>query len=239
MPTLSFRRSGYEILSILAETPIAGATSLDRISPVVRMPTIAPNKGAPSLVLLLWLMLAVSMAGNPTGTWLCTLRLRITHTNGAEILHSCRTTLRRSLICRTRVHWPSGLRFTRMLTGCAFCQERTLCLLSERTPSNADANPTCAALHTIAGMGNFVRTAHMGEEVRVAMKGYLTTLKSQMATIAELMQCQALSPSASPSNSASLSRGIEGGASCGCDATGAACSGTAPCERRAGVQMKV
>ena len=111
-----------------------------------------------------------------------------------------------------------------MLSGCASLSE----------PSTGDETPTCAALNTIAVMGNFVRTAHMDEEVRVALKGYLTTLKSQMATIAELKQCQALMPSAPPSNSASLPSGIEGGASCGCDATGAAFSGTVPCERRAG-----
>ncbi len=112
------------------------------------------------------------------------------------------------------------MRCWRVLTGCAF-------VLSERTPSTADANPTCAALHTIAGMGNFVRTVHMEEEVRVTLKGFLTTLKSQMATIAELKQCQALMPSAPPSNSASLPGGIEGGSSCGCDATQTACAGIA------------
>ena len=82
-----------------------------------------------------------------------------------------------------------------MLSGCA--------CLPELTPSTGDETPTCAALNTITGMGNFVRTAHMDEEVRVALKGYLTTLKSQMATIAELKQCQALIPSAPPPNSAS------------------------------------
>ena len=83
-----------------------------------------------------------------------------------------------------------------MLSGCAF--------LSELTPSTGDETPTCAALNTITGMGNFVRTAHMDEEVRVALKGYLTTLKSQMATIAELKQCQALTP---PSNGTNLPSG--------------------------------
>jgi hypothetical protein len=52
------------------------------------MPTVAPSKGAPSLVLLLRLVLAVSMAGGVGTLWLRTLRLRITHTDGADILHS-------------------------------------------------------------------------------------------------------------------------------------------------------
>ena len=85
-------------------------------------------------------------------------------------------------------------------------------------------------------MGNFVRTVHMDEEVRATLKGFLTTLKSQMGTIAELKQCQALTWSAPPSNSASLPSWIEGGSPCGCDATQTACRGTARVSDARGVQ---
>jgi hypothetical protein len=143
-----------------------------------------------------------------------------THTDGADVLHSVPYYLAPLFALSDGCTGLSDLRCARVLTGCAFVS-------SERTPGTADAKPTCAAMHTIAGMGNFVRTVHLDEEVRVTLQGFLTTLKSQMATIAELKQCQALTWSASPSNSASLPSGIEGGASCGCDATRAACSGTA------------
>ncbi len=148
------------------------------------------------------------------------LAFAITQTDGADILNSVPHYLAPLFDVSDESSLGGAAWCTRVLTGHAF-------VLSERTPSTADANPTCAVLHTIAGMGNFVRTVHVDEEVRGTLKGFLTTLKSQMATIAELKQCQALTPSAPPSNGASLPSGIEGGSSCGCDATRTACTCTA------------
>jgi hypothetical protein len=168
----------------------------------------------------------------PVGTlWLRTVRLHHAHKWCRYPSQCAAPPCAAFLFVGLGVTRPSGLRSTRVLTGCAF-------VLSERTPSTTDANPTCAALHTIAGMGNFVRTVHMDEEVRVTLKDFLKTLKSQMATIAELKQCQALTPSVPPSNSASLPRGIEGGSPCDCDANQAACTGTAHVRDARGLQTK-
>ena len=87
-----------------------------RFQQVLSMPTAAPNKGAPSLVLLLWLVLAVSMAGAPRRTWLCTLRL---HTDGADILHSVPYYLAPLFDLSDGCTGLSYLRCARVLTGCA------------------------------------------------------------------------------------------------------------------------
>jgi hypothetical protein len=67
-------------------------------------------------------------------------------------------------------------------------------------------------------MSNFVRTVDMDDEARETLKGFLTTLDLQMATIAELKECHALTPSARPSTTGSTPSGMKGGSPSDCHA---------------------